>query len=194
MATPRESRGALLRGVRVVIFVTVGAQMPFDRLIRAVDGWAYSRARSDVFAQIGSSIYQPKSIGFVQSMDPLEFRKRVETANIVVAHAGMGSIITALEYGKQIIVMPRRGDLKETRNDHQVATARTFLETGRIIVAFDEQQLVEKLDQFESISHSVERIEPQASLRLINTIRDFIENKSFDLEPHGGDTERAIKN
>ena len=55
----------------------------------------------------------------------------------------MGSIITALELGKRIIVMPRRADLGEHRSDHQVATAKRFAEQGRIEVAFNERELLE---------------------------------------------------
>ena len=68
----------------------------------------------------------------------------------MIAHAGMGSIITALELGKPIMVMPRRASLGEHRNDHQVATAKRFAEQGRIMVAFNEKELVDKLDQLKS--------------------------------------------
>ena len=67
----------------------------------------------------------------------------------MISHAGMGSIITALELGKRIIVMPRRANLGEHRNDHQLATAKRLSEQGRIMVAFTEQELVDKLDQLQ---------------------------------------------
>jgi len=38
-----------------VIFVTVGAQMPFDRLVGAVDTWAGTNNRRDIFAQTGET-------------------------------------------------------------------------------------------------------------------------------------------
>lgn len=37
-----------------MIFVTVGTQMPFDRLVEAVDQWASTRDRVNVFARSGS--------------------------------------------------------------------------------------------------------------------------------------------
>ena len=157
-----------------MIFVTVGGQMPFDRLIRAVDEWAGSRLGSGVFAQIGRSDFRPKAIETTNFMDAIEYRKRVEAANLIVAHAGMGTIITALECGKPIIVMPRQGKLRETRNDHQVAMATHLLEQGRVVVAFHEQQLIERLNQFETF-REMERIESHASPRLIATLRGFIE-------------------
>jgi UDP-N-acetylglucosamine transferase subunit ALG13 len=177
MGSLGKARRAALWRVCVVIFVTVGAQMPFDRLIRAVDDWATSRAREDVFAQIGPSDFCPKSIRTTRFLDPREFRNRVQEADVIVAHAGMGSLITALEYGKPIIAMPRRGDLRETRNDHQIATASRLSEQGRIVVALDERQLVEKLDEFE-ITKPVDRILPYASPRLVATLRSFIEGAS----------------
>lgn len=156
-----------------MIFVTVGAQMAFDRLVRAVDQWAEVRKRMDVFAQIGPADYIPQHIEFEHFIDPPEFRRRVSEADAIVAHAGMGSIITALELGKPIIVMPRRGDLKETRNDHQVATAKRFLAQGRIAVAFDEAELLQKLDQIEAIRGG-QRISTEASPDLISTLKAFL--------------------
>ena len=109
-----------------------------------------------------------------QFVDPTEFRKRVEAASLVISHAGMGSIITALELGKRIIVMPRRASLGEHRNDHQLATAKRFAEQGRIMVAFTEQELVDRLDQLQ-VYEETDRLSAQASPRLISTIRTFIE-------------------
>ena len=86
-----------------MIFVTVGVQLPFDRLVRAVDTWAGERMRADVFAQIGPSQYRPQHIEFRAFVEPPEFRRLVEGADAVVAHAGMGSIITALELAKPLI-------------------------------------------------------------------------------------------
>jgi UDP-N-acetylglucosamine transferase subunit ALG13 len=158
-----------------MIFVTVGTQGQFDRLIRTIDEWAGAHGRTDVFAQTGPSDYRSKHIRTETVIDPTEFRKRVESASLVIAHAGMGSIITALELGKPIIVMPRRANLGEHRNDHQVATAKRFAEQGRIMVALNEQELFDKLDQLE-VSDEVERLDSEASPHLIDTIRMFIDS------------------
>lgn len=156
-----------------MIFVTVGAQMPFDRLVRAVDEWAHSRGRTDVVAQIGTTPFKPQSIRCVEFLKPDEFRDLVSQCTVLVAHAGMGSILTALEHGKPLLVMPRRGDLMETRNDHQVATAQRFEALGRLAVAHDEAQVAPKLDALASL-RPTERIGPHASDQLIEALRAFI--------------------
>lgn len=156
-----------------MIFVTVGSADPFDRMIRAVDTWAGSRGRTDVFAQIGKTHYQPRHIEAVPLLSPWEFRHRARAARLLVAHAGMGSIITALEVGRPIIIMPKRARLGEHRNDHQIATAKRFGEKQGIIVAWDEKDLILKLEQEGRVS-SPTTIALEASPKLIATIREFI--------------------
>jgi len=131
-----------------MILVTVGAQMPFDRLVAAVDRWVASSGYQDVFAQIGTSQYRPRHLRHERFLEPARFRNMCQKATLMVAHAGMGSIITALEFAKPILVMPRRGDLAETRNDHQIATARRFEKLGAVHVAMDEDDLSRRLDNF----------------------------------------------
>ena len=160
-----------------MIFVTVGTQVPFDRLVAAVDHWAETRNRTDVFAQTGSRGYVPRHVASKPFIDPAEFRQRVAEASLVVAHAGMGSIITALEIGKPILVMPRRADLKEHRNDHQIATARALGEQGRIKVAMDQQELVAKLDDGDTF-RAVATIRAGAAPELLSTIRAFLADGS----------------
>jgi len=164
-----------------MIFVTVGTQGNFDRLIRTVDEWAGKHRRTDVFAQTGPSDTSFRHIRTEQFIDPAKFREYVGSASLVIAHAGMGSIITALELGKRIIVMPRRASMGEQRNDHQIATARRFAQQGRIEVAFDERELLDKLDHLEAVDET-EPLSPQASQDLIASIRTFIKTGHIDVE------------
>jgi UDP-N-acetylglucosamine transferase subunit ALG13 len=59
-------------------------------------------------------------------MQPLEFNAAVKSAELIVGHAGTGTIISALHAGKPVVVLARRESLQETRNDHQVATIDRF--------------------------------------------------------------------
>lgn len=156
-----------------MIFVTVGAQMAFDRMVRAVDEWAGLMGRTDVFAQIGPSAYTPRHVEHVGFLEPPQFAERARAARVIVAHAGMGSIITALTLGTPILVMPRRGDLRETRNDHQVATARRLSELGKVAVAMDEVELVERLGRLDELT-AAGAIGPYAQDSLIAAVRGVV--------------------
>ena len=142
-------------------------------MIRTVDKWAGAQARSDVFAQVGPSSQRPKHIAFAPFVDAQEFHRRVVEASVVVAHAGMGSILAALELGKPIVVMPRLAELGEHRNGHQMATARQLLAQGRVHVAFDEHELLAKLERLDTM-RAAQRIPPHASPQLISAIRQFV--------------------
>jgi UDP-N-acetylglucosamine transferase subunit ALG13 len=158
-----------------VIFVTVGTQLPFDRLITAVDHWAGAHPGHRVFAQIGPSA-RPRHIESRDFISPAECEQRIRDANVVVAHAGMGTILTALELGTPVLVMPRRAELGEHRNDHQLATARWFADIGSVSVAFDELELASRLAQVEERTGS-RQISRYASADFISALRGFIDGE-----------------
>jgi UDP-N-acetylglucosamine transferase subunit ALG13 len=164
-----------------VIFVTVGHQMPFDRLIRAVDEWAGIAKHSDVFAQVGNSSIQPQHIQFQQFMSPDEFRQRMSEASAIVGHAGTGTIIAALQYRKPLLVLPRLAKLGETRNDHQIPTARYFSEAGFVLAAIDEADVISKMDEVERFAPPAQ-ISDRASPQLLQTLREFAFNGTQSLE------------
>lgn len=127
-----------------MIFLTVGSMLPFDRLVEAMDEWAAGTSE-EVFAQIGEASYLPRNMKWVRSIDPSAFRARCAEASLIVSHAGMGTVITAAECGRPLIVLPRRADLKEVTSDHQIATARWLRQKSWIRVIDDVQQLPECL-------------------------------------------------
>jgi UDP-N-acetylglucosamine transferase subunit ALG13 len=160
-----------------MIFLTVGHQMPFDRLIRVVDAWAEREGRADLFAQIGDGRYWPRSFQAVPFMTPRQFQVRLSMSQAVIGHAGTGSIIAALQAGKPMLVMPRRADLQETRNDHQFATARFFGDAGLVLVAESETDVAAKINALTSFQPK-RRFGEFASEQLTARIRDFLRSAS----------------
>ncbi|HPE59427.1 MAG: glycosyl transferase family 28 [Thiothrix sp.] len=101
-----------------MIFVAVGTQFPFDRLVRCVDEWAGSNGQT-VVAQIATGTYEPVHAHWERFMTTDTFNDQLARAELIISHAGMGNIITALESRKPIIVMNRQHELGEHRNNHQ---------------------------------------------------------------------------
>ncbi len=156
-----------------MIFVTVGTQLPFDRLIRAVDAWADAKAHADVFAQVGDGGFTPMNIDSVPHLRPTLFEHQIQDASVVVAHAGMGTILTCLDLGKPLLILPRRSNLGEHRNDHQLATAARFCRHPSIRVAEDEEQIAEHLDALLKMKGTVPLVLGMR-LELIEEIRAFV--------------------
>lgn len=130
-----------------MIFVTIGGNTPFDRLIQAVDGWAESNPQVDLLAQVGEGVYEPRHMRWSRFLEPAEFQQTLRSAELVVSHAGMGTILSALDLRVPLIVLPRRASLQEQRNEHQAATVAHLAGRGLFHPADDEHELVRLLDQ-----------------------------------------------
>lgn len=156
-----------------MIFVTVGTQLPFDRMVHTVDMWA-ARTGGEGFAQVGPTKSPPKHLRWSESITPQQFDEYIESCSLIVAHAGMGTIISALRAQRKLLVMPRRASLREHRNEHQLATVKALSEQGKITVAMDEDELVGWLDRIDEIPMPPPLGE-QANPRLLNAVRGFIE-------------------
>jgi UDP-N-acetylglucosamine transferase subunit ALG13 len=154
-----------------MIFATVGTQLPFDRLIRALDDWAGAHADTEVFAQTGRDSFEPRHIAWAHELGPQEFRSRLEACDTIVAHAGMGTIISGVELGKRVIVMPRRAALGEHRNEHQLATVARLGHLQGLEVVHDPAELGMALARGRVVSAgaSPTTINPQ----LIAAVREF---------------------
>ena len=162
-----------------MIFLTVGSEITFDRLVNAVDIWCGNNDKEEVFGQIGDpgcDGYRPKNFDWVKFLSPDEYRKKYDNAELIIGHAGMGAIITALVKAKPILIMPRRVAFYETRSDHQLATAKKFSKRKGIFVAEDEIMVSPILDKWELLCGAMQLkcAGPYAEERLIATIKDFI--------------------
>jgi UDP-N-acetylglucosamine transferase subunit ALG13 len=161
-----------------LIFVTVGTQFSFDRLIKAVDVWAARQHAPDVVAQIGPSDYQPLAIEVYSFIAPEKFSEYQRKAQLFISHAGTGAILAAQELGKPIIIMPRLNDLGEHRNEHQLFTAKQFLGKPGIYVAMNVEELNCLLNKKDELSGCTP-ISSFASKDLIDALKSFFSAKSM---------------
>jgi UDP-N-acetylglucosamine transferase subunit ALG13 len=129
-----------------MIFLTVGTQFGFDRLVKAVDNAIKQGIVQDkVVAQIGPGKYLPSSMDYTISLEKNAFDLTLNSCDAIISHAGMGNIELAMKTQKPLLVLPRMKKYGEVVNNHQVDTAQKFEQFGHILVAYDEEELVEKM-------------------------------------------------
>jgi UDP-N-acetylglucosamine transferase subunit ALG13 len=145
-----------------VIFLAVGTQYPFDRLIRYVDEWLMEQPIIEpAFAQIGEGEYTPKIMDWERFIDTDAYEDKVKTADLIIAHAGMGNIITAIENQTPIIVMNRQYKHGEHRNDHQLDGLSWMDKLEGVYTAPDKETLYQLLDTKSTLSSGSSQIPPQ---------------------------------
>jgi len=165
-----------------MIFLTVGTQFPFDRLVKAVEALVGRNGfDEEIYAQIGNSSYQPRNFKAIPSLEKTVFDKYICEASCIISHAGIGTITMAMENHKPLLVMPRLKRHREVVNDHQFAIAKKFEELGHILVAYNEQELPEKLQQLKSFTPKPRQNQAKA---VSERIAKFIEQISR--ERYGG--------
>lgn len=154
-----------------MIFVTIGTQIPFDRLIEILDRIA-PELNEEIYAQALRGKYKPKHLKLIDFIEPDEFEKVFVQARLIVAHAGMGTILSALCKSKPLIIFPRIAALGEHRNDHQNATAMMIKEKKYAYVVTDEKELRELLHMD---LRPLKKIGEFASESLVKSLKDFID-------------------
>lgn len=126
-----------------MIFVILGTEkFPFDRLVKEVDTLAGDKKINDsVFIQLGSCKYEPRHCEWKHSLPFGKMCEKIKEANLIIAHAGAGTTLLCLQYGKKPILVPRRKPFREHVDDHQVIFAEKMQELGHVSVAFDVKDL-----------------------------------------------------
>ena len=156
-----------------MIFLIVGSQkFPFDRLIREVDRLKASGViKDEIVAQIGVSKYEPKFMKWQRFMDKADFDMNIENCDLLVTHAGEGSIMTGLIKNRKVIAVPRYEKLGEHVSDHQLQIARA-LEKQKCIINVEDTSKLE--DVFLHIDEYT--LQPYISGKdtIIKTLCDFI--------------------
>jgi UDP-N-acetylglucosamine transferase subunit ALG13 len=120
--------------VRVVVTVGTAVEYPFQRLVDSLrpllaPTGALARATDrpvEVLWQTGCT--PAPGLSVVPFMPPAELAAACRAADIVICHAGLGSVVGALNAGRMPVVAVRRHGFGEAGDDHQ---AELGAELGR---------------------------------------------------------------
>jgi len=157
-----------------MIFVTVGTQdKPFTRLLKAVDKAIEKGVIKDkVIVQAGYTKYTSKNMEIFDYTDNNKFEELVKECDILITHAGIGSIFNGVINGKKIIVAARISKYGEHTNDHQLQITEEFVKNGYVLELKD----FNKLDK---IINKTKSFKPKqftkGSNKMISLIEDYID-------------------
>jgi len=149
---------------KLKVVVTVGANnnTGFERLIHRVYNLLPDDA--DVTWQTGSSRVEDLRITAQPMMSASELEERQRSADVIISHAGTGSVLSALQCGRIPIVVPRRSELGEHVDDHQLDLARELSRTGLAIVR--EVPELQYSDILAAVSQSASKVTSPPPFRL----------------------------
>ena len=166
---PRSAKEALL-------FATVGATLPFNRLVESV---AELKRRGNlperVIAQVGIGGAQPRELECVETMSFGEIQETLSRADLVICHGGTGSIITALRERCRTVVMPRLFELAEHYDNHQLEISESFEQRRLVRVARSTDELRAAIEAARQAEPAGATTDPQALMKWLRATLTTIE-------------------
>jgi UDP-N-acetylglucosamine transferase subunit ALG13 len=116
-----------------LILISLGThQQPFSRALDLVEPLA--RSGETLIIQHGSTPPRPdmENATWIEYLPFEDLASRMTEASSVVCHAGVGTIMTALQRGHTPLVLPRQSRYGEHVDDHQLDIATRFAERGLV--------------------------------------------------------------
>jgi UDP-N-acetylglucosamine transferase subunit ALG13 len=118
-----------------MIFISLGTNKnPFPRLLQEVENLIKTvYIRDEVLVQQGNTVYISNLFKSFRSVAMTEFIEYIQKADIVIIHAGSGTLFNAIKSGKKVIAVARLKKYGEHTDDHQLELARKLSEEGYIL-------------------------------------------------------------
>ena len=164
LETPVPSKSSIL-------FATVGATLPFDRLVNSIAELARDGTITErIIIQTGVGGIVPEGLDVVESLPFDQVQSLLHEAAIVVCHGGTGSLITALREGCQVIAMPRLAALGEHYDDHQAEITSAFANRELVQVANTVDELRSAILKARTRKAVVATSDPQALIEFLDAL------------------------
>jgi UDP-N-acetylglucosamine transferase subunit ALG13 len=153
-----------------MIFVSVGnATQGFLRLLDAVDDLAGNGILKGELVIVQSGNNKDFVAAHCSQRDflsPTEFGDLMEKADVVICHGGAGTLHHVFAVGRIPVVMPRRRKYGEHVDD-QLELVKAVAEQGRLIPAFEPEDLPEAILEAQQRKRQIVSGEPASAIALV---------------------------
>lgn len=158
-----------------MIFVILGTQdKPFTRIIQSLEKEIKkNNIKEKVIVQAGCTKYDSKYLEIYDYLDMKTFNKYISSADYIITHGGVGSILDSLKKNKKVLVIPREKKYNEHENDHQIQITERFTKMGYILSCRNTSEISKKINQ-------LKEFKPKQFIsnnkKLITKIEEYIDN------------------
>ena len=157
-----------------MILVLLGTQKNnFYRLLDAVQKNIENGTIKDkVIVQSGHTKYKSADMEIFDLIPMDKMNSLIDTANLIITHGGVGSIVGALKKHKKIIVMARLSKYGEHVNNHQQEIVSIFEEKGFIKSINSAGDLTKVLQEIDTFTPNIYQSNTE---NIIEIIENFID-------------------
>jgi UDP-N-acetylglucosamine transferase subunit ALG13 len=118
-----------------MIFVSLGTQdKPFLRVLQELENLIKTfNIKDEIIVQQGNTTYESNLFKSFKYVNNTQFVEYIQRSNIIITHAGSGSLFNAIKSGKKIIAVARLKKYGEMIDNNQTELAKKLAEEGYII-------------------------------------------------------------
>ncbi len=158
-----------------MIIVLLGTQNnDFHRLLDEVEkNIIQGNINDEVIVQAGFTHFKSNKMRIFSMIPKANLEELIKKADLVITHAGVGSIEMSLEQGKKVIAVPRLKKYGEHVNDHQKDIEEEFNNRGWILGIDDVSDLQDALLRVKKFIPK--RYEKTKIDRMVDIIHTFID-------------------
>lgn len=157
-----------------MIYVTLGTQkFQFDRILIKLDQLIETKViKDEVIVQCIHHTYKPKNFRVFKLKPIEEVEQILQKSELVITHAGTGSLVQCIKYKKHTIIVPRLSAFGEHVDNHQIEIASVFEAKGNATVVTN----IDDLDMYMKDYSKANIINIKLdNTRLLKSIDDYIE-------------------
>jgi exopolysaccharide biosynthesis glucuronosyltransferase PssE len=137
-------------------FVSVGnAKQSFNRLINVVLENENILSKPIVIQHGHTTVVGDHNCTCFPFLNMNEFSQFIHASDILIMHAGAGSLIHAIQEGKIPVIMPRLKKYDEHIDDHQVEFAQALSNKNKAIVMMEPNDLISSVNTAKKLQNNI---------------------------------------
>lgn len=155
--------------------VILGTQdKTFERMLEGIEKQIKKGNLNDeVIVQAGSTKFESENMQIFDLIPMNKFNNLIKTADLIITHGGVGSILSGLRNNKKVIAIPRLAEYGEHENNHQLEIIEEFTKMGYILSCKEMKDLgkvLKKVNDFEPKKYK------SNNNKMIKLIENYIDN------------------
>ncbi|WP_395341916.1 glycosyltransferase [Ningiella sp. W23] len=160
------------------IFLSVGTQFPFPRLINCVRTFVENNDDYHCMAQTLQELVTTQRFTNFSTLDESKMLELASMSDVIVGHLGIGTVLLAKKLNKPAVVLARKFEQGEHRSEHQEKSVEYLSPIEGVYIAENEKHCRSLLNSVDNLSAA--QWNTAELLSFANNLKDHI--NSLELE------------
>ena len=153
-----------------MILVTLGTQK--EQFTRLLDYIEESNIKDEIIVQAGHTKYESKKMKIFDFIPYEKMNEYIDKADLIITHAGTGSVLMPLKKNKKVIVCARDMKYDEHVDNHQQELVEVFASEGYVLELNEEIKL-------DDLVKKMKKFKPK---KYVSNTNNFLENLKKEIE------------